>query len=364
MTPTADRFDPALVPPSLAHALPDTVRDAEHLEDLLSEPSPGVVDTLSRLQGDLALLGVGGKMGPSLARMIRRASDAAGVKRRVIGVSRFGADGARLAARLNGWGVETIPCDLLDPEQLGRLPEVPNVVYMAAMKFGTTGQQARTWAMNSYLPGTVAQKFRRSRIVAFSTGNLYPLVPVSGGGSVETDEPAPVGEYGMSCLGRERIFEHFSGVHQIPMAIIRLNYAVEMRYGVLFDMARKVWASDPVDVAMGNLNAIWQADANAMTLQAFDHVATPPRVFNVTGPETLSVRRVCEEYGRLMCKAVRFTGTEAPTALLNNAQLSHRLFGYPRVPIQQVIAWTADWVMRGGESHGKPTHFQTRDGKF
>jgi nucleoside-diphosphate-sugar epimerase len=235
---------------------------------------------------------------------------------------------------------------------------------MAGMKFGTTGQQARTWAMNSYLPGMVAQKFRRSRIAAFSTGNFYPLVPVTGGGSVETDEPAPVGEYAMSCLGRERILEHFSRVHQVPMAIIRLNYAVEMRYGVLLDMARKVWAGEPIDVTMGNLNAIWQADANAMTLQAFDHVGTPPRVFNVTGPETLSVRRVCEEYGRLMGKPVRFTGAEAPTALLNNAQLSHRLFGYPRVPVQQVIAWTADWVMRGGESLGKPTHFETRDGKF
>ncbi|HEX8911451.1 MAG TPA: NAD(P)-dependent oxidoreductase [Humisphaera sp.] len=344
---------------------PESIRDLDHLEDLLSEPTPGVIDTCRRLEGDVIVLGVGGKMGPSLSRMIVRASAAAGVKRRVIGVSRFGSgSGAALQKQLNGWGVETLSADLLDQAALDRLPDVPNVVYMAGMKFGSTGQQSLTWAMNSYLPGMVAQKYRRSRIVAFSTGNIYAFVPVASGGADEQGETNPVGEYGMSTLGRERIFEHFSRTLNIPTAIIRLNYAVEMRYGVQMDMALKVSRGEPIDLAMGNLNAIWQADANAHSIQAFDHVASPPRILNVTGPELLSVRSICQELGRLLGKDVTFTGTEAPTALLNNAQLSHRLFGYPRVPIGQVLRWTADWVKRGGATSGKPTGFEKRDGKF
>ena len=218
----------------------DRVRDLEHLEDLLSEPDDGVVDTVRRLDGDLLILGVGGKMGPSLARMLRRAADAAGVRKRVIGVSRFSS--ADLPKQLNGWGVETIACDLLDLDQLEKLPRSANIVYMAGMKFGTAGQSARTWAMNAVLPAYVCRKFRGSRIVAFSTGNVNGLVPVVGGGSVETDEPQPLGDYAMSCLGRERIFEHFSRQTDQPLALIRLNYAVEMRYGVLVDLARKVLA--------------------------------------------------------------------------------------------------------------------------
>jgi nucleoside-diphosphate-sugar epimerase len=345
-------------------SLPPSIRDLAHLEDLLSDPTAGVIETCRRLSGDVIVLGVGGKMGPSLSRMIRRASDAAGVKRRIIGVSRFAGGGAALQRQLNDWGIETLTCDLLDEPSLDRLPDVPNVVYMASMKFGTTGQQSLTWAMNSVLPAMACRKFRRSRLVAFSTGNIYPLVPVTSSGATEQTELAPVGEYGMSALARERIFEHFSRTWNIPFSIIRLNYAVEMRYGVLVDLARKVWADQEVDLSMGNLNAIWQADANAHAIQAFDHAGSPPRVFNVTGPETLSVRTVCQEFGRLMGKEPRFLGVEASTALLGNAQVSHRLFGYPRVAIQQVIEWTADWVKRGGESHGKPTHFETRDGKF
>ena len=363
MTTTADRFNTD-ARCGAAIALPDAVRDVEHLEDLLSEPSPGVIDTLSRLQGDVIVLGVGGKMGPSLARMTRRASDAAGVRRRVIGVSRFGSGDGRLPAQLKGWGVETIPCDLLDPDQLDRLPEVPNVVYMAGMKFGTTGQQARTWAMNSYLPGMVAQKFRRSRIVAFSTGNFYPLVPVTGGGSVETDEPAPVGEYAMSCLGRERIFEHFSRTLSIPMAIIRLNYASELRYGVLVDLATKVWNEHPIDVSMGSFNVIWQADANAMTLAAFDRAASPPFVLNVAGPQVQTIRGAGERFAELMGKTVDFNGKEAGEALINDGSLGHRLYGAPRVDVDRQMRWVADWVMRGGRLLNKPTHFESRDGKF
>ena len=343
-------------------AAPDRVRDVDHLEDLLSEPSPGVVETMRRLEGDLIVLGVGGKMGPSLARMAKRASDAAGVRRRVIGVSRFSSP--ELPKQLQQWGVETVACDLLDPDQLARLPDAPNVVYMAGMKFGTTGNQSLTWAMNSFLPGLVAQRFRRGRVVAFSSGNVYPLVPVHSGGSIETDDPAPLGEYAQSALGRERVFGHFSRSHGVPTSIIRLNYAVEMRYGVLVDLARKVWEGSPVDVSMGNFNCVWQADANAWAIQSFDHLSSPPLVLNVTGPETLSVRRVCEALGRLMGREPAFTGAESGTALLNNSQQAQRLFGYPRVGPARLIEWTADWVMRGGASLGKPTHFEARDGKF
>jgi len=340
----------------------DSIRDLEHLEDVLSEPDDGVVETVRRLDGDVVVLGVGGKMGPSLARMLKRAADAAGVRKRVIGVSRFSSPD--LPRQLNGWGVETIACDLLDVDQLEKLPRAANIVYMAGMKFGATGQAARTWAMNAVLPADVCRKFRGSRIVAFSTGNVYPMVPVTGGGAVETDEPQPVGEYAQSCLGRERVFEHFSRTDGTPVAVIRLNYATEMRYGVLVDLARRVLAGETIDVTMGNFNCVWQADANAASIRAFDHVASPPMVLNVTGPEVVSVRRACEQLAALMGTTVKFSGAEAPTAYLNNAQLSHRLFGYPRVPLGQAIRWTAEWVKRGGESLGKPTHFEQRDGKF
>jgi nucleoside-diphosphate-sugar epimerase len=218
--------------------------------------------------------------------------------------------------------------------------------------------------MNCHLPSVVCKKYARSRIVAFSTGNVYGLAPVAGGGPVETDALNPVGEYAMSCLGRERMFEHFSRQFKTPTAIIRLNYACEMRYGVLVDLAHKVWSGAAVDLAMGYLNTIWQGDANAMTLQAFDHAASPPLPLNITGLENLSVRKVCEQFGARMKKPVKFTGVEAPTALLSNASLSRRLFGPPRVSIEQLMAWIADWVMRGGPSLGKPTHFESRDGKF
>jgi nucleoside-diphosphate-sugar epimerase len=334
----------------------------EILEDLLSTPTEGVIDTLARLDGDLILLGVAGKMGPTLARMAKRASDAAGVRRRVIGVSRFSSGGQE--AQLQAHGIETIRCDLLNSAQLAALPAVPNVVYMTGMKFGSTGQEALTWAMNCYLPGMVSQRYHRSRIVAFSTGNVYGLTPVHLGGSLESDALNPVGDYAASCLGRERIFEHFSRTLGIPLAILRLNYATELRYGVLVDLAQRVHAGQAVDVSMGHLNAIWQADANAMALRAFDHVSSPPFVLNLAGPELLSVRRMSEQLGRLLDRPVTFTGSEAADALLNNGQLGHRLYGYPRVSAQQMLVWIADWVSRGGASLGKPTHFEVRDGKF
>lgn len=342
--------------------LPNRIRDVDHLEDLLSDPPAYVVETMRRLRGDVVVLGVGGKMGPSLARMIKYADLAAGLYRRVFGVARF--SNAALAEQLKGWGIEPIACDLLDRAQLAKLPDAPNVVFMPGMKFGSTGQEARTWAMNAYLPGLVCERFKGSRIVAFSTGNVYGLAPVASGGSVETDEPRPLGDYAMSCLGRERMFEHFGRESGQPMALIRLNYAVEMRYGVLVDMGRKIVAGEVIDLSMGHFNCIWQADANAQTIAAFDHLASPPNILNVTGPETLSVRRVCEDLGRLLGRPPRFTGVESDNALLSNSEKASKLFGHPRVSVAQMLAWTADWVSRGGASLGKPTHFEARDGKF
>jgi nucleoside-diphosphate-sugar epimerase len=338
------------------------IADVAQLEEMLSEPTDAAVDAMRRSEGDLIILGVAGKMGPTLARMARRASDRAGVRRRVIGVSRFGDHAQEDALRSHD--IEAIRCDLLDEESVRRLPDAPNVVFMAGRKFGSTGDEPLTWAMNTYLPSIVCRRYRESRMVAFSTGNVYGLTRAGAGGSVETETPRPTGEYAMSCLGRERIFEHFSRALKIPVALVRLNYAVEMRYGVLLDLARKIQARQAIDVTMGYFNIIWQGDANAMALALFDHVATPPRVVNVAGPEELSVRETCEKLATLMDMEVAFQGTEAPDALLSNGSLGRSLAGEPRVPAEQLIAWTADWVRRGGPTLDKPTHFESRDGRF
>jgi len=338
------------------------IEDVEQLEELLSRPTPEVIDLMRRLEGDVIVLGVGGKIGPSLARMARRASDAAGVRRRVIGVARFSAPD--LPGRLEAHGIETIRCDLLDRSQLDRLPEVPNVLYLAAMKFGATGQEPATWAMNAYLPGMICEKFRRSRIVAYSTGNVYAMVPARRGGAAEDHPLAPIGDYAMSCLGRERVFAFFSPRFEIPTAILRLNYAHEMRYGVIVDLAQQVLAGRPIDVSMGHFNAIWQGDSNAMTLRAFEQVAVPPRAINVAGPEELAVRQVAAELGRLLDRPVTLVGSEAADALLSDGRLGHQLLGRPRIDAGQLIRWIADWQLRGGPTLGKPTKFQVRDGKF
>lgn len=339
-------------------ALPETLRDTDHLEDLLSEPTPGVVEALSRTDADLLILGAAGKMGPSLARMAKRAAP----HRRVVAVSRFSSPGSE--ETFTRHGVETWRADLLDPAQLAALPDASEIVYMAGMKFGSTGNEALTWAMNAYLPGMVCQRYPGSRIVAFSTGNVYPLTPLARGGSVETDPPGPVGEYAMSCLGRERILEHFSRTLDIRVSILRLNYAVEMRYGVPVDIARKVWNDDPVPLAMGSANVLWQGDANAMALQSFDLADSPATVLNLAGPEQLSVRRMAAFFGERMGRTPVFDGEEAGSALLSNGQLLLERCGNPRVPVRRLLAWIADWVARGGDSLGKPTHFEARDGKF
>ena len=340
----------------------DSIRDVVQLEEVLSEPTDGVVRAMKELEGDILILGAGGKMGPSLARMAKRASEIAGVNRRVIGVSRFSS--SSLEQQLHDWEIETVCCDLLDPQSLAELPASPNVVFMAGMKFGSTGQEWLTWAINAHLPGLVANQFRNSRIAVFSTGNVYGLSPVSKGGSRESDSLNPAGEYAMSCVGRERMFEHFSRVNSTKISILRLNYAVELRYGVLLDTALRVHSGQSVPLSMGYLNAIWQGDASAMSLQSLTCAESPPNVINITGPELLSVRWIAEEFGKRFGKEVRFEGEEASDALLSNAQKSNQLFGHPRIRVHQLMDWIADWVSKGGTTLAKPTHFEERAGRF
>ncbi len=351
-----------MTPPFADPAALERIEDVAQLEELLSRPTPEVVETMRRLEGDLIILGVGGKTGPSLARMARRASDAAGVTRRIIGVSRFSQPGLR--ERLAADGIETVACDLLDRAQVAALPDAPNVIFSAAYKFGATGSAALTWAMNTHVPALVAERYADARVVAYSSGNVYPLTPVTGPGSRESDPVAPLGEYAMSVVGRERMFAWFSETRGTPVALVRLFYANEMRYGTLRDIGEQVLAGKPVELAMGWFNAIWQGDSNALTLRCFDHVARPPWVVNLTGPERLSVREVAGTFGRLWGKPVRFTGREAPDALLADARYGHQTLGRPRVSAEKMIVWLADWLQRGGPARKKPTHFQTRDGKF
>ena len=338
------------------------IQTETQLESYLSEPTDEVIAAVAALEGNILILGVGGKMGPTLAKQAKRAIDAAGVSKRVIGVSRFSTPGVQ--ETLHADGIETIVADLLSEDCLQNLPDIQNVILMAGRKFGSTDNESLTWAMNGYMPGRVAEKFRNSRLVVFSTGNVYPLTPVSHGGAIESSPVAPIGEYAQSCLSRERICTYFSLQHGTPMAILRLNYAIDLRYGILLDIAEKVYAEETISLEMGNVNVIWQGDANAIILRTFAHCQSPPLVLNVTGPETVSIRFLASCFGTLFNKSPRFEGEEAPTALLSNASRCHQLLGYPRVPLGQMIEWVAEWVRIGGITLRKPTHFEVRDGKF
>lgn len=338
------------------------IDDVNMLDALLSEPTPALVDCMRRLQGDIIFLGAGGKMGPTMCRLARRATDEAGVSRRIIAVSRFSTPGAR--DEFEQHGVETNACDLLDDAALRALPDVENVVYMTGMKFGTTGRAAMTWAMNTYLPARVAERYKNSRIAAFSTGNVYGMTPVASGGSREDDVLQPVGEYAMSAVGRERMLEYMSTTHGIPMTIIRLNYACELRYGVLVDIARWVWEGKEIDRSMGFFNVIWQRDANAYTLLSLERAATPPLVLNVTGSEILAIEEVAVRFGEMLGKPARLIGQPGDTSLLNNAHRCFDMFGTPTVPVERLMQWIADWVKRGGESLNKETHFEVVNGQF
>jgi nucleoside-diphosphate-sugar epimerase len=338
--------------------VPDHFPDVDTLEDALSRPSAALVDDLRRVPGDLLVLGVGGKMGPTLARMARRADPS----RRVIGVARFSQPGLR--EQLQAHGIECIEADLLSREALAGLPDAPNVVFMAGRKFGSTGSEWLTWAMNAHVPALVAERFARSRIVAFSTACVYPFVDTAGAGAPESQPPtAPSGEYANSCVARERLFEHFSHAHGTPGRLLRLSYAIDMRYGVLHDVAQKIVRHEPIDLAMGHANVIWQGDANDWALRALAHCTAPTTPLNISGPK-VAIRAIAQGLGQRLGIEPVLTGTEAPTAWLVDCGEAFRVFGPPSVGLETLLDWTADWVRRGGLSLGKPTHYEARDGKY
>lgn len=342
--------------------LPERVDDVEQLDELLSRPSPKAVATLRDTPGDLMILGAGGKMGPTLARMAVRAGAEVDGRRRVLAVSRF--SDASLQDRLQEWGVETVSGDLLDRTVLTDLPDAPLIVFMAGMKFGATGNEPLTWAMNTHLPALVCERFPRSRVVVLSTGNVYGLVDHRSGGSREADPPHPAGEYAMSCLGRERIVQYLSAQNGIRSAIVRLNYSVELRYGVLVDLAQQIHSGRPIDLAMSYVNVVWQGDACASILCTLGECEVPPRIVNIAGPHVLRVREICEQLAARMDCTVRFTGEETDSALLNDGSAARTRHGEATVPVERILDWTADWVVRGGTTYGKPTHFEVRDGRF
>ncbi|MDB5999759.1 MAG: epimerase [Rhizobacter sp.] len=339
-------------------SLPARFDSVEALDDFLSTPSAELIADLAAVEGDLMILGVAGKMGPTLARLAKNAAP----HKRVIGVARFSDPQVR--ERLEGWGIDTLTCDLLDANALQALPRVPNIVFAAGHKFGATTQQALTWAMNTHVPALVAEAFKDSRIVAFSTGNIYPLTPIGQQGASEATVPQPVGDYAQSCIGRERMFEYFSQKHGTAGRIFRLNYAIDMRYGVLFDIASRIKRGEAVDVTMGHVNVIWQGDANAQVLRCLRHCTVPFTPINCTGPETISVRWLAQQLGQRLGVTPQITGVEAPTALLSDTTLANQLFGYPRVPLGAMLDWVADWVAHDRLSFNKPTKFEVRDGGF
>ncbi len=342
-----------------ADHLPDRFNDEEELDEFMSHPTQALIGDMANLEGDLMVLGVGGKMGPTLARLAKRSAP----EKTVIGVARFSDPLVR--EKLEGWGIETLTVDLLDRSAVTRLPQVKNIVFMAGRKFGTSGASHLTWAMNAYVPALIGETFSKSRLVAFSTGCVYPYVNVLHQGATE-DTPAepPAGDYAMSCVGRERMFQYFSELNGSPGRLIRLNYAIDMRYGVLHDVARKVISGQPIDLGMGHVNVIWQGDANAQVLRSFHHCTTPTSPLNISGPETVSIRALATEFGRLLDKQPLFQGEEAKTGWITNTSQAIGLFGYPNVPLPRMIGWIAEWVSQGKKALGKATHYEIRDGSY
>jgi nucleoside-diphosphate-sugar epimerase len=337
-------------------------RSEAELDEILSRPTPGVLEALRLCPGDVLVLGAAGKMGPTLTLMLRRAADELADGRRIYAVSRFSSNGA--AKLFSDHNVEVIPADLSDRTALAMLPEAPNVIFMAGQKFGTRSLPALTWVSNVIVPAMAAERYREARFVAFSTGNVYGLTSRRRGGSKETDTLSPAGEYAWSCLGRERILEHASRSRDTRTAIIRLNYAIELRYGVLVDLAQRVHAGEAIDVRMGHVNLIWQGDACAQAIQSLTRVSVPPFILNVTGTETLSVRALALELGRLLGREPVFIGQEEDDALLSNTELAQSLFGPPSVPVVSLLSWVAEWVSAGRPTLGKPTKFEEREGNF
>jgi nucleoside-diphosphate-sugar epimerase len=338
------------------------IEDEEHLEAMLSVPGPADIDFMHRLTGDIIILGAGGKMGPSLVRLAKRATESAGIRRRIVAASRFSSGAVR--DDVERAGAEAIACDLSDPRQIASLPRCENVIYMAGRKFGSAGRPDLTWVMNLLVPAAVLPHFASSRIVAFSTGNVYPFVEPGTGGSRESDPPDPVGEYAQSCLGRERVFEYFSRERGTRVLLLRLNYAVDLRYGVLVDIARRVYEGLPVSLAVGYINTVWQGDANSYALRSLDLCESPPRTLNVTGSELVSVRHAAGFFAARFRRKAVFDGKETGTALLSNASLCHSLLGPPSIKLDQLMEWVARWIEVGGVSLNKPTHFEVKNGKY
>ena len=332
--------------------------DEGALEDILSEPTDATKELIAGLKGDIVVLGAGGKMGPTLAMMLRKASS----DKKIYAVSRFSDKAVR--TKIERAGIKTIQLDLLDESLYSQLPDVENVFYLAGMKFGTTGKQPLTWALNSFLPGLIARHYKNSRIVVFSTGNVYPLVDINGGGASEKIAPEPIGEYAQSCLGRERIFEYFSQLHNTPMTIIRLNYANEPRYGIIVDLTGRILNGEPVDLTMGAVNLIWQRDANDYIIRSISLAKSPPTILNVTGPDTVLVRQLAEKIGQELNSKPKFTSREARTALLSNASFCSSMFGCPQTTLDEMVSLIAKWVASGKTVLNKPTKYDIRNGKF
>ena len=338
--------------------LPNTIPDVAALDELLCRPSQALIDDLNKVDGDNMILGVAGKMGPTLAGLAKAALP----DRRIVGVARFSEASAK--AWLEARGIETLSCDLLDEGAIRRLPKASNVIFMAGRKFGAEGDLSLTWAMNAHVPALVAQAFAGSRIVAFSTGCVYPFVPVSGKGADETVPPNPPGEYAQSCVGRERMFEYFSRKFKTPGRLFRLNYAIDMRYGVLHDIATKIVRDQPIDVSLGHVNFIWQGDASAQALRCLAYCDTPTSPINVSGPEILAVRDLAARLGARLGRKPIIVGKEEPTAWITDTSQAVSLFGRPIVDSEKLIDWTADWIARSMPSLGKPTKFEVRDGRY
>ena len=346
----------------MATPLPDAIDSVARLEEAMTRPSPRLVEAMRALEGDILVLGAGGKMGPTLTTLAARAIEASGVTRRVTAVSTFSQPAVR--EQLESLGVVTHKADILAPGAIDGLPDAANVLYMVGRKFGSTGAEWDTWATNVFAAGLAARRYAASRIVAFSSGNVYPFVPIDSGGAIETTPPAPVGEYAMSSLGRERMWDYASHHRGARVLHFRLNYAVELRYGVVLDVAQKVRDGAPIDVTMGYANCVWQGHANSVALQCFALASSPPTLLNVTGLERISIRELAARMGELLGKRPNIVGVEAPTALLSNAAKCRDLFGPPGVSLDTLCRWTARWVKSGGDTLAKPTHFETRDGKF
>jgi len=358
------------VPPDRSARADEPPGDVASLEERLSRPTDGVAGVFARTSGDLVVLGAGGKMGPSLARMERRAFDTLGgahAGRRVVAASRFSDPAAR--RQLEAHGVETATVDLLDRGSVAALPDAPLVVYMAGLKFGVSDAPARMWATNTVAPALVAERYAGARIVAFSTGNVYPRTPAPGSGSsgrgaAEDHALTPLGEYANACVGRERVLEWACERWASPLALVRLSYAVDLRYGVLVDLAQRVQYGEPVDVRTGWVNVIWQGDASAQALQCFAVAATPAFVVNVTGPEPLAVSELARRYGRAFRRDPHVVGATAADALLSDTSRAQRLFGAPSVPTARLVDWVAEWLKADGPTLGKPTKFEVRDGRY